>query len=295
MKCVRSSAVAMMGSLLLLSTASAQVKTSLLARPSARENPKTWTRFIADTDKFGVVMPAAPTIKREIRVIGGQHLSLSYYGATSRQSDYAVVTLAGSSVANWDLAHMLMLDFYCRSSAAENTAQGAQGFSSVKAIFQKHVALDGYAGRQFSLETAERMGEWRIYEVNKTFYAVAASSNSRYANSFRRFFDSFSLAENNTTMMNANTAVGNRVSNSADRWFIILQTFSRNERAKANRTMSLLQGQGYDTQVISTDSYSNLRPGLLALAMGPFSKRAAQQRLGELRSVAPQSYIKAGW
>jgi hypothetical protein len=190
---------------------------------------------------------------------------------------------------------MLMLDFYCRSSAAENTAQGAQGFSSVKAIFQKHVALDGYAGRQFSLETAERMGEWRIYEVNKTFYAVAASSNSRYANSFRRFFDSFSLAENNTTMMNANTAVGNRVSNSADRWFIILQTFSRNERAKANRTMSLLQGQGYDTQVISTDSYSNLRPGLLALAMGPFSKRAAQERLGELRSVAPQSYIKAGW
>lgn len=59
--------------------------------------------------------------------------------------------------------------------------------------------------------------------------------------------------------------------------------------------MNLLQGQGFDTQVVNTDSYSNLRPGLLVLAMGPFSKRVAEQRLGELRAVAPNSYIKAGW
>ena len=284
-----------MGSLLLFSTASAQVKTSFLTRPSASENTNTWTRFTAETDKFAVTVPSAPTLKKEIRVIGEQQLILSYYGARRGQSDYAVLTIAGFSVANWDLAHLLMLDLYGRSSSPYNISERTQSFTSVKAVFEKHIALDGYAGRQFSLQTDERIGEWRLYEVNKTFYAVAASSNSRYVYSLRRFFDSFSLAENNSTLANGNSATANGLSNSTDRWLIILQTFSRNERVKANRTMSLLQGQGYDTQVISTDSYSKLRPGLLALTMGPFSKRAAQERLAELRLIAPQSYIKAGW
>jgi hypothetical protein len=166
---------------------------------------------------------------------------------------------------------------------------------SFKAIFQKDISLHGYAGRQYSLETADRVGAWRLYEVNRIFYAIAGSSNSRYASSLTHFFDSFSLSENKSTVAKANTAEGKKVSNPAARWLIILQTFSRNERARANRRMHLLQGQGYHTQLISTDSYSNLRPGLLALTMGPFSKRTAQERLAELRLVAPQSYIKAGW
>jgi hypothetical protein len=182
-----------------------------------------------------------------------------------------------------------MLDFYCRSTAP---SQGARSAGSFKAIFQKDISLVGYAGRQFSLESDDRVGEWRIYKVNKTFYAIAGSSNSTFTYSFRRFFDSFSLSENNSATA---TTAGERVSNPTARWLIILQTFSRNERAKANQRMNLLQRHGYDTQVINTDSYSNLRPGLLALAMGPFSKRAAQERLGELRLLAPQSYIKAGW
>ena len=132
-------------------------------------------------------MPAAPTLKQETILISGQQLLLSYYGTRRGQSDYAVLTLAGLNDANWHVAHMLMLDLYCRSS------------SSFKAIFQKDISLDGYVGRQFSLESDERVGEWRIYEVNKTFFAVAGSSNSGYAHSLRRFFDSFSLSGNNST------------------------------------------------------------------------------------------------
>ncbi len=294
MKCIRSSVVAMMGSLLLLSTAFAQVKTSFLSRPLAKENPRSWTRFTADSDGFGVLMPANPVVRKEIRVIGGQQLLLSFYGAASRQSDYAVLTLSGFNVANWQVAQMLLLDLYCRSRAA-STSLGAQSGSPVKAILQKEISLDGYAGKQFSLETGDRIGEWRIYEVNQAFYAVTASTDSGYASSLRRFFDSFSLSENNSIASNASATEGSRVSNPTSRWLIILQTFSLHERAKANRRMSLLQNQGYDAQVINTDSYSNLRPGLLALAMGPFSRRAAQERLVELRMVAPQSYIKAGW
>lgn len=231
-------------------------------------------------------MPAAPTLKTESRLIGGQQLLLNYYGARRGQSDYAVLTLAGFNQPNWYLAHMLLLDLYCRSNAPA---------SSFTAVFQKDVSLDGYTGRQFSLESDERVGEWRIYEVNKTFYAVAGSSNARYANPLRHFFDSFSLSESNSTLANANTAEGKRVSNATARWLIILQTFSTNERAKANRRMNLLHSHGYDAQLITTDSYSKLRPGLLALTMGPFSKREAEERLSKLRFVAPESYIKAGW
>ena len=273
MKWIRSSVVTMVGSLLLLSTTFAQ-------------NSKTWTRFTSHTDKFHVLIPAAITRKQETRLISGQQLLLSYYGARRGQSDYAVLTLTGFNNPNWYVAHMLMLDLYCRSNAPAG---------SFTAIFQKDISLDGYAGRQFSLESDERVGEWRIYEVDQTFYAVAGSSNARSINSLARFFDSFSLSETNSTVANRNNAAGKRVSNPAARWLIILQTFSRNERAKANRKMHLLRSQGYDIDVISTDAYSNLRPGLLALAMGPLSKRVAEERLGKLRLVAPQSYLKAGW
>ena len=291
MNFIRCSVVAMMGSLLLLSPAFAQIKTSFLAKAPDTENPKSWTRFTSHTDKFDVLMPAAPTLKQETLVIGGQQLLLSYYGTRRGHSDYAVLTLAGLNDAYWHVAHMLMLDLYRRS----NVPGTSQSSSSFKATFEKDISLHGYVGRQFRLESDERVGEWRIYEVNKTFVAVAGSSNSKSAPSLRIFFDSFSLSGNNSTVAAANTAAGKRVSNPADRWLIILQTFSRNERAKASQRMNLLRGQGYDAEVLSTDSYSNLRPGLLVLAMGPFSKRAAEKRLGELRAVAPQSYIKAGW
>jgi hypothetical protein len=241
-------------------------------------------------------MPAAPVVKKEVRVISGQRLSLTYYGATRGGSDYAVLTLVGFNQADWHVAHMLLLDFYL--------SQRAQSFRSFKAVFQADISLDGYAGRRFSLEAEGKIGEWRIYEVDKTFYAVAGTgelstsdgaADLSQASSLKRFFDSFSLSPNSSMFANAGAAAGSSVSNPAARWLIILQTFSRHERDKANRRMNLLRGQGYDTQVIDTDSYAKLRPGLLALTMGPFSKRAAQERIGTLRSVAPRSYIKAGW
>jgi hypothetical protein len=280
MKWIGFSVVAIIGSLLLISTAFAQVKTPRPTPVSA----KTATRFTSATDKFEVVMPVAPTVKKESRVIGGQQLSLTFYGDTREQFDYAVLTLVGFNEPDWHVAHMLMLDFYSRANA-----------NSFKAVFQKDISLDGYAGRQFSLQADDRIGEWRIYQVDKMFYTVGGSGTSGYAHTLKGFFDSFSLLRNDSTLADAESAAGNKVSNPAARWLVILQTFSPHERSKANRRMNLLRVQGYETQVISTDSYAKLRPGLLALTMGPFSMRQAQERLGEVRSVAPQSYIKAGW
>src|SRR5688572_2904281 len=247
MKRKGSSVVAIIGSLLLLSTAFAQVKTPRPTRLSAKENP---TRFTTETDRFEVVMPVAPTVTKETRVISRQQLSLTYYGATRGESDYAVVTLVGFNEPNWHVAHMLMLDFYSRSNGLGDTSQGARSASSFKAVFQQDISLDGYAGRQFSLEADDRIGEWRIYEVDKTFYAVAASRNSMYASSFTGFFDSFALSQNDgSTLANAESPVGNTVSNSTERWLIILQTFSPHERSKANRRMNVLRGRSEERRV----------------------------------------------
>ena len=85
------SVVAMMGSLLLVSTAFAQ--SSSLPELPDRENTKSWTRFTSHTDKFDVLMPAAPTLKQETILIARQQLLLSYYGTRRGQSDYVVLTL----------------------------------------------------------------------------------------------------------------------------------------------------------------------------------------------------------
>ena len=239
-------------------------------------------------------MPGTPVLKQEAHSISGQQLLLSYYGLTRGPSDYAVVTLTGFNDPDWQVAHMLMLDLYRRFNVAQ-PEQGAQSPSSFKATFQKDISLGGYAGRQFSLEADNRVGVWRIYEINKTFYAVGGSSTSTYTYALRRFFESFTLSEDKPRVVATSKTEEKKAPTPAGRWLIILQTFSRNERAKAHQKMNLLRGQGHNTQVLSTDSYSNLRPGLLVLAMGPFSKQAAQERLDKLRSVAPQSYIKAGW
>ena len=204
----------MIEALLLLSTASAQVNTSFLATPADRENPKPWTRFTSPTDKFEVLMPAAPLLKQEALRIAGKEVLLNYYGARRGQSDFAVVTLTGLSDHNWYLAHMLMLDWYRRSNEPINTPQAVRSATSFRAIFQKGISLEGYAGRQFSLEGDERVGEWRMYEVNKKFYAVAGSSISRYAYSLRPFFDSFSLSESSSPVT-VTSDTGKRVANPA--------------------------------------------------------------------------------
>jgi len=204
MKCRGSSVVAIAGSLLVLSTAFAQVKTPRPTGSPAKENLKAATRFTSDTDKFEVVLPAAPTIKKESRLISGQQLSLTYYGASRGESDYAVLVLVGFNEPNWQVAHMLMLDFYSRVNELSNA-------SSFKAVFQKDISLDGYVGRQFGLEAVDKVGEWRIYQVNKMFYAVAGSSNSSHAASLAGFFDSFALSRDTSTVASANSAAGRQV------------------------------------------------------------------------------------
>jgi hypothetical protein len=243
------------------------------------------------------MMPGDPTFQKEERVIGGQQVWLSYYGSIQGDSDYAVLT--GLGLKDASLAHMLMLDLYGRLNATVLQKQPVERVNTIRATYQRDIFLNGFIGREFSLEAYDRIGEWRIYRVGETFYAVAASTSSKNALTLKRFLDSFtlSLSQVNASGGDVNTSMGVRPSaHSTFRWLIILQTFSKAERPRALERMSLLRSQGYDTHVIDTDSYPNLRPGLVALTIGPYSERlAAAELLGKLRSVAPQSYIKSGW
>jgi hypothetical protein len=299
LKGLGTSLLALTGWLLLISPSSigtAQVKKSSFL-PRLKDDSRTWTRYTPATDKFVVAMPKNPTVQQEVRVINGQPLLLSYYGARLGKSVYAVVTITGLNDANWNLAHMLMLDFYVRVNADLFLPQGVQGLSTIKATYQRDISLDSYAGRQFSLESFDKTGEWRLYKTDTRFYAVTVCTNSDYLSSSKRFLASFTFSSSaiNPTTAVVNAAEGERVSNSTNRWLIILQTFSSHERVRAIQKMNLLRSRGYDVQVINTSSYRNLRPGLLSVAMGPYSRRAADERLAGVRLVAPQSYIKPGW
>lgn len=284
--------------LLFVPPSTAQVKkASFSPRVTLKDDSRTWIRYTPATDKFVVRMPRNPTVQQEVRVIGGQPILLSYYGARRGESVYAVLTITGLNDASWNVAHMLLLDFYGRVNADVLLPKGVQGLSTIKATYQRDVSMNSIVGREFSLETFDKIGEWRLYQADKRFYAVAASTKSDDASSSNRFLASFAFppSETNSTAAAVNAAEGERVSNTTNRWLIILQTFSTHERLKAEQRMKLLRSRGYDAHVISTNSYPNLKPGLLSLAMGPYSKRSAEERLAEARSVAPQSYIKPGW
>ena len=296
---LRTSLLLLIGSLLLffVPLSTAQVKRpSFSPRVTLKNDSRRWIRYRPPTEKFVVRMPKNPTVQQELRLIGGQPVLLSYYGARLGESVYAVLTLTGLNDATWNVAHMLLLDFYGRVNADVFLPQGAQGLSTIKATYQRDVSMDSFVGREFSLETFDKIGEWRLYQTNNIFYAVTACANSDDASSSNRFLASFTFSPSQTNSTAAvYAAEGERVSNSQNRWLIILQTFSKHERLRATQRMEVLRSRGYETHVINTDSYPNLRPGLLSLAMGPYSKRSAEQRLAEARSVAPQSYIKPGW
>jgi hypothetical protein len=302
MKSIRTTSLPALSWLLLLSllatAAKAQVKeSSFLPRETAKKTSLAWTRVAPATEKFAVLMPGVPTVQREGRVIGGQQVWLSYYSSMQGDSDYAVLT--GSGLKDTSVAQMLMLDLYSRLNPTVWQKQSVERVNTTRATYQSDIVLNGYVGRQFRLEAYDRIGEWRIYRVGETFYAVAASTSSKNALPLKRFLDSFtfSLSQANAAASDVNTSTVVRPSaHPTFRWLIILQTFSKAERPRALERMSLLRSQGYDTHVIDTDSYPNLRPGLVALTIGPYSERlAAAELLGKLRSVAPQSYIKSGW
>jgi cell division septation protein DedD len=107
-----------------------------------------------------------------------------------------------------------------------------------------------------------------------------------------------STSSNQTT---SNSARVEGSSNSArppgpgDAWFVILGSFSKHERSRADERVEQLRQAGWRVEIIDTNSYPGLAPGLWAVVMGPMPQSEAQYLADQLAKGGEKAYIKAGW
>lgn len=59
-------------------------------------------------------------------------------------------------------------------------------------------------------------------------------------------------------------------------WFVVLGSFPKDDREKANQRLQSVQGSGYGASIVDTDNYPGFRGGLWAVVMGPYSKPQAK-------------------
>jgi cell division septation protein DedD len=296
-------------------------------------------RIAPANEDFTVWMPDTPRVVGTKQLImDRQPLTVSYYCLVQDGTEYAVLSVSGLESKQRDLAHMLMLNLYSSLLPTAVLEESNRSAVSIKANYQRDISLNGYPGREFSIQAHQRTGLWRFYSVGRRFYAVAVSTTRQDNTLIDRFLDSFTLGEpaptsatirkepvqsqpnisaqatppasatvqkepvqskpNVPVRPQPNTSAQGTPSarpSSRETWLIILSTFSKAERSKADEKMRLFRSLGYDAQLVDTDSYPNLRKGFLAVVIGPHSKSAAEGILNKVRSAAPGSYIKPGW
>jgi len=78
-------------------------------------------------------------------------------------------------------------------------------------------------------------------------------------------------------------------------WFVVLGSFPRSEREKADQRLQSIQGSGYQASLIDTDNYPGLRSGLWAVVLGPYSKAGAKSVVDQVKVVRRDAYVKSGW
>ena len=174
----------------------------------------------------------------------------------------------------------------------------------VIATYRGDIRLDGYAGQEYHIQARYRSGLWRFYSTGKKFYAVVASTTPKDDALINRFINSFALAspppavsqtEPSQPPLKASPERALPAPSSKETWLVILRTFSKSERPKANQRLSILRGFGYDAHIVETDHYPNLKKGFLAVVLGPYSQSVAKSVSDRVHSVAPGAYIKSGW
>jgi len=85
------------------------------------------------------------------------------------------------------------------------------------------------------------------------------------------------------------------IGSTANKWFIILGSYPKVEREKAEERLTLLRPHGVGIRIVDTQDFPNLRIGLWAVVAGPFSKDTAEKEKSRLKAVIPDAFIKSGW
>jgi len=274
---------------------------SLTRTHKGRHTALTWVEVNPDNEEFRVWMPHSPQMGSVGLIIDQQSVTVTYYGLDQEGTEYAVLSVSGLENKNAYLAHMLMLDLYSKFIPNSLINKSRNNIPSVTATFQRNILLNGYLGHEYKIEARNRAGVWRFYSVGKRFYVIAATTARNENILVSRFLESFTLGattsetDSSSVQPQPNLEAQQSAPLSTGTWLIILQTFAKAERSKANKKLERLRSLGYEVQLVDTDHYPNLRKGLLTVAIGPQSKGAAQNTLNKVRSVAPGSYLKSGW
>ena len=103
-------------------------------------------------------------------------------------------------------------------------------------------------------------------------------------------------SDNSTAPVKAGNARGGQ--NRADkggRWFVILGSFPKEEKARANERLDAMRRQGFDARLVESDGYPNMKPGLWVIVMGPYTRNNAEEVLKQVRPSVSDAYTKSGW
>jgi hypothetical protein len=88
---------------------------------------------------------------------------------------------------------------------------------------------------------------------------------------------------------------GPTMSLAATNWLVIAGAWPKGNERKANERFALLKSHGFSVEIIETDLYPNLTPGLSAVVLGPSTKDEAQSKLQDVQSIVPDAFIKSGF
>jgi cell division septation protein DedD len=108
-----------------------------------------------------------------------------------------------------------------------------------------------------------------------------------------------SVSDNQAATQTQNVANSNAASKETEtpkgKWLVLLGSYTKAETGKANERLKLVRSAGYDARIVETDDYPNLRAGLLAVVMGPFTRREAHEVVSRVRNKVPDAFAKSGW
>jgi hypothetical protein len=145
-------------------------------------------------EEFTVWMPDSPQlVGAEQLIVDQRPLTMNYYGLIQGGTEYAVLSVSGLEDKRGDLAHMLMLNLYSKLIPNSSLDESEKSEVAIKANYQRDISLNGYLGREFTIQAHNRTGLWRFYSVGRKFYAVAVSTTRRDNILINRFLDSFML------------------------------------------------------------------------------------------------------
>ena len=252
-----------------------------------------WVKLAPASEEFEARLPAAPAEAQEGLQLAGKTAVVRYYGVAANGTLYAVLSAKAGDFPDEQLAYVMILNLINKQLASSARGEGEAGRAGVQAEVRRPLRLNGYAGREYAIRVRQSAGLLRFYGTGRNYYAAVALTPGGGDDdpSVERFLNSFTLAAPSAA------AKGVPAERQAARgtWLVILKTYGPHERAAAGRDLERLRRAGHVARVVRTEEYPNLRKGLLAIVMGPFTKAAAREAQAGARSASKGAYIKSGW